>query len=205
MSETRSLDVLLRRWETHWIDLELPIATAVNPGASEPMIDAIERRVGLTFPDELRQWFQWHNGARSRSGFARSSPEAAPGWHLFSLDQAAERYLTARASMPDADELGRDPEEIWPTGYFPLMDSTGSSTLVVDVRGRSSEPAPIDIVDPQADLPEWPLNHPLPSIAALVSLFDEVFERELAYWDDAHGVIALRFSELPTHLRSPVW
>jgi hypothetical protein len=193
------LRILLEELEGQWRRLGLPVAQAAAPGATDAEITAAETATGLKLPDDVRTLYRWHNGLGG-TDFARHGPAVAPGWYLFSLSEAAARYLQGRTTRPTWEQTGLDPEQFWPHGYFPIADSRGSATLVVATAGDPREPSPIDIVDGHVERPHWPLDPILPSLADLIEVFVAVLRDGWAYLDQERGVLGLRFKDMPRAL-----
>lgn len=193
---------LLDEWEHHWHRLGRPIAEHAQPGASDEEIAAAETRSGLTLPAEARAWFHWHNGDGKL--LWEVSDYAAPGLRLVSVAQAADLYTTRRANLPPREQLGGlDPDILFPPQYFPLAE--GGGLLVVDTSGNPAEPAPVDLVDPHHEHPSWPLDPIFPSVTDCVELIVRCFRDGWIYFNEEHGILDTKFSEMPRELRSPIW
>lgn len=182
--------------ETQWQRLGLPAATEATRGATDLDLRLAEDVAGLQFPAEVREWFAWHNGSVS------GEVQAAPRWWLVSVADAAALYRERRDDLPPEEFLGMDPDRLWPPSYFPLAVSNSSGVLVADCSGPIDEPAPVDVVDPHAERPHWPLSPILPSVTALVEVFVEVLSDGWAAVSESDDrTVSLRFAELPDHLR----
>ncbi len=119
-----------------------------------------------------------------------------------SVAQAADLYITDRANLPPTEQLGGlDPEILFPPQYFPL--AMGGGLLAVDTSGDPNEPAAVDLVDPHAEHPKWPLDPVFPSVTACVELIVRCFREDWIYLNE-HGVLT-KFKEMPRELRSPIW
>jgi len=54
--------LMLQRLDAFFFEQDAPIAKALRPGLSQVDLDAAEAEVGFPFPQEVRDWYAWHNG-----------------------------------------------------------------------------------------------------------------------------------------------
>ncbi|UNN02015.1 SMI1/KNR4 family protein [Rhodococcus opacus] len=102
-----------------WCSRHAPVtARGIEPGASPDEIAAAETATGVTWPDDLREWYALQNGARFQDERTGIFPGSVFPLHvLLSLDQVLERRddllsLWRQMILSDPDFTGSDPFEI---------------------------------------------------------------------------------------------
>lgn len=91
--DERDFQSRLQRLERAWQRLDAPILRIMRPGLSESRIDELIAPTGLTLPDELRWWWQWHDGAVTALPDPDQAREIDPGgWLFLPLSEAVELY-----------------------------------------------------------------------------------------------------------------
>ncbi|HEY3549225.1 MAG TPA: SMI1/KNR4 family protein [Propionicimonas sp.] len=167
----------LRRLEKTITAQGSPFSTAAAPPIDTGRLDQAQEQVGAVFPDELRQWWLWHDGAVPVRG--RSSVEliGVGGYWPLSLDRAlAEREYWLGNRIPEA--------AWWPDTWLPLAKVDQVKWLNADLELST----PDHLVLTVADLyPGGPFGH------RVTLTFAEVIEQWIAYldaryaWWDADG------------------
>lgn len=126
----------LEAYEHRLRNLGLEIADRLRPGLAAAEIDRRLQRVGIRVTDEVRIWFAWQDGFEHPEW----DLEIAPGFVLFSLDQAIDWYQQLQADIAD----------IWPASWFPIVRAYG--TVLCDCTVPASAPTPIHVIDQGSDL-----------------------------------------------------
>jgi cell wall assembly regulator SMI1 len=97
------------------------------PGASEKEIAAVEAKLGVTLPDELRELLKWRNGQKStRFGGI---------YHTFALMSAKDIEETRRAYNKLLEEGDFEEENWWFPEYVPFLVSAGGDNYCIDYVG----------------------------------------------------------------------
>lgn len=96
-----------------------PIADRLRPGATDAHIDAVTAGLGLSFPDELRAWYRWHDGV------VEDEDEWATfgnGHQPLTLDDAAADYADIVATRAQIEAAIPGPFRYrrtwWPVTHF---------------------------------------------------------------------------------------
>jgi cell wall assembly regulator SMI1 len=103
------------------------------PGASEEQIADTERKVGLRFPDPVRESYRMHNGSGEHAVFEY-------GFALLSLDEIARSLAMWRSHVAQglfADLEGKPDGPIkpywWNPKWFPVTHNNGGDHHCVDL------------------------------------------------------------------------
>jgi cell wall assembly regulator SMI1 len=116
------------------------------PPASEDQIRSTEASLGLTFPDDLRAMYRWHNG--QRRGW--DVPKLLGRYSWYNLDDMVARrdscvlilndlarteesradYLQDRSTVSSDQKVLRD---LWNDHWIPLGDLEGARALLMDL------------------------------------------------------------------------
>lgn len=166
---------LLRRLEQAIDAQGSPFSTAAAPPVDPARLDQAQERVGAVFPDELRQWWLWHDGAVPVRG--RSSVEliGVGGYWPLSLDQALadwEYWLGNRI-----------PESVWwPDTWFPLAKVAQAKWLNADLEAST----PDRLVLTVAELPDPPFGQTVTlTFPELIEQWITYLDARYAWWDVA--------------------
>jgi hypothetical protein len=118
----------------------LPTSPELRPGASPEDLRLLEQRVSGGLPDDLRVWFEWHDGQENPAAL---SPDT--NWTLLSLAQAlaAWRFFT-----DPSQEFLLPYEKHW----FPLFGNGGGDHLVY-VLGKPDRAALVEYWHDDAERP----------------------------------------------------
>jgi cell wall assembly regulator SMI1 len=100
----------------------------LNPPAAATELAVFEAEFGLTLPDELRQWWGWHDGQEAFDSFIQNKS-------LLSLNSAAE-------TMRINGELLADGEFVlnwWRAAWVPFLENGGGDLVCLDLEGTFME------------------------------------------------------------------
>lgn len=134
--------------ERAWDSLDAPILGMLRPGLSDSQIDELMAPTGLVLPDELRWWWQWHDGAEARLPDADEEREIGPGgWLHLSLREAVELYDFHDGAYREYAGYGdmQLANITWRPGLFPLCQGVGGArdVLAVATLVEAHGPAPV--------------------------------------------------------------
>lgn len=121
---------LLEQLETHFSIIEKIEAELLPPASSEEL-GAIERELGVTFPEDFRQLYLWHNGDSGNLflfGEFRISP----------LKDVLDLYRAARRSIDEdcyevADDSGRVKDCVANHKWIQFADNGGNTVVLLDL------------------------------------------------------------------------
>lgn len=183
MTEQPSESTLAARLED--LDSRLRLAGARiadhwRPGADRTRVDEAFRSVGLEAPDEVANWFGWHDGT---DAIAPGAPVMSKPENLLFGSLLTMTLEQAKSLRTEHWALLR--ESGWPLitraeSWFPLLILDETSMLwCVDCAGEGSVLAPMCILDPWADETSGP-DVSFPSIASFVAAAVQLFDEGLA-------------------------
>lgn len=94
----------------------------LQPGASATDLAKLEKSLGVALPEDLRAWFEWHNGQSQKmvGCFVES-------WLMLSAEEIAACHKEQKA---EADEL-------WNDAFVPILDDNQGDLVVIDTRHGS--------------------------------------------------------------------
>ncbi len=123
---------LLRRLEQAITAQGSPFFTAAAPPIDPARLDQAQEQVGVVFPDELRQWWLWHDGSVPWRGRMAAHLIGVGGYWPLSLDRAlAEREYWLKSRIPDA--------VWWPDTWFPLAQVAQVKWLNADLEASTPD------------------------------------------------------------------
>jgi hypothetical protein len=103
------LRLALNRFERALADHEVPVVQGLLPGVDESEVRQMLAEVDIEPPDDLIDWFGWHNGyAPPRSG--KPFWNIGPSQQAIGLERAYDIYTELRH---DIDELAPDEDTEW--------------------------------------------------------------------------------------------
>jgi cell wall assembly regulator SMI1 len=177
---SEDLPQLRMRLERHWIDSGSPIGRHLRPGATPQAIRAAERELGFVFPEEVRSWWSWHDGAEFHAE-VRSSRSMGPWvFEFLPLAEALRSYRMHRdvaQSMADRAPRAYERDALWPPTRMVLSDDSLGASLALDCHDPTSATAPVRWFHWEWCQSEAVRKPVLPSLTALVSRWVELFDR----------------------------
>lgn len=118
------LELALADLEQAWVVHEAPIAGHLAPGISRDEAAAIAARHGINLPDDVAQYFGWHDGLVPERDHDYAVLSAL---HLLSLAESLE----LRQMLADALDIIPDKSPLLRGAWLPLLsDSAGEFLLV---------------------------------------------------------------------------
>src|SRR6476619_7474767 len=96
-----SLQELLGRLGEHWNRLGSPLREAAQPGLLDDELDEIMRPTGVQLPEELLEWWRWHNGTSFRDALALEASICSASWVLLGIQPAVAKYAQFRELFVD--------------------------------------------------------------------------------------------------------
>jgi len=130
----------LRNLERLLVQQEAPVVRRLQPPASPGAFAAIESEFGLRCPNELKLWWEWHNGTNVKPHEKASKASIGP---LFEFLGAEEALNVTRDSRALAQEIDPDEPEIY-WGQFWLALGTDGRVACDLARDPDS---PVTILD----------------------------------------------------------
>jgi len=182
---------MLQRLDTFFIEQGAPTAQALRPGLSQAELDAAEVELGFLLPQEVRDWYGWHNGMEEVFEGVEGSVRLPNLKLLTSMRDAVEDRQGFLHLPPEVQQTYR------PT-WLPITQRD-VVTLVVDCAGAAADrqaPAPVSVID-YAD--EW--EQRMPSITAMVQLWTTLIDEGYWRYDHNLGCWADTYSQLPPEYR----
>jgi cell wall assembly regulator SMI1 len=178
--DTDELPELLERLEGVWRREGGDYVEHLRPGLSPDAVAAQTDPLGLVLPRSAVIWFGWHDGTDRHSGI-RGLAIGGSGYSFLTLADACHEYETRvlqAQQFAEMDEI-TPAQAGWDPSWFPLMQSTGGSTVGIDCSSVPGQPAPLRTVHKADSDPE---GIDAPSLAAVVR-----------FWLDLHAWGALRY------------
>lgn len=184
MAELREM---LERLDRFLIEQGAPVSEALRPGLTGRDLDAAEAELGFPLPQEVREWYTWHDGIDI---FAVEDDDVylPNGLLLCSMRDA----IKGRHEFLNP---GFKPLDTYPPTWLPITKKL-KNTLVVDCAGAArhrSAPAPVHFLNYE-DI--WDLVQP--SITDMVRVWmvmiDEGYWRydhDEEEWEDTYARIPL--------------
>ncbi len=169
----------LRKLERLLTEQEAPVVERLQPPVSPVAIAALESEFGLTLPDELRLWWEWHNGTDVKPHERAVKASIGP---LFEFLGAEEALKVTRESQELAREI--DPDE--PEVYW------GSTWLAIGNDGRVAcdlavnPDAPVPVLDVDYHKVAQPGAIVAKSLGEMVAWWIEALETGAWHYDDGH-------------------
>jgi cell wall assembly regulator SMI1 len=183
---------MLQRLDTFFVEQDAPVAQALHPGLSAAELDVAEAELGFPFPQEVRDWYGWHNGMDEVLDGVEGSIRLPNRKLLSSMREAIDarqQFLTPGTEI----EL----VEVYEPTWLPITQAD-VLTIVVDCAGAAKDrqaPAPVYGIDYEDD---W--DQQLPSITAMVELWMTLidqgywrYDHDLDSWADTYAQIPLEY------------
>jgi cell wall assembly regulator SMI1 len=197
MSELRAA---LAELEAAWVRLGCPVQEYYAPGASRDEIVEAVSFITPEPPQELIDWYEWHNGWIE---WSRAIDIAPSGFWPLSLREAREeRDTTAwnaiRASDDPDPDAALPPDYYWDPNWWPIGWALNGSQLVLDLASkdqtcvvRNVEWEDVDFRKPMA-----------PSLLEVVRFFLEVVDLGILTWvEESRIKWNLDFALVPVEMR----
>ena len=158
---------------------DAPVVQHLQPGASSTALTTVEGFLGMPVPDELRQWWEWHDGTDIQPHERAEKGLVGPLFQILSTARAIEfsRKLRGFAVEDAAD----DPDELWGSTWI-AIGSQGRVACECNV--EKSAPVPVLNVDyHKVDRPGETAAH---SLGEMVSWWIEALESGAWRYDPEH-------------------
>lgn len=178
---------LLGQLEQHLRDQRAPVSEVLRPGLSDAGMERFADRLGVRLPDEVREWYRWHDGAEKvPSSRPPYSGSGIGGYRPLPLLEAIAASEAARQSAERVAIAEVPADMIWARSWLPIMEAD-NRTVVVDCAVACGEPTPVRQIDP-FDVPPPPVRSPslTGAVDAWVWLLDNAllrYDADLGRWD----------------------
>jgi cell wall assembly regulator SMI1 len=134
---------MLERLKERWREQDAPILEALQPGLSDARMDELVAPLGISLPDEAREWWGWHNGVPGAAGRIKRRMTAI--FEFLSLEDAVTECLELREiARSGGDQVA--PGIFRPT-WLPLAVTMSSPVAVCETAGDPHQPAPVYLLD----------------------------------------------------------
>lgn len=166
-----------------WLRAYAPTtARVVNPPASEPALDAVERELGTPLPADVRAWYRRADGMSASPHAGHVGSLLPPHLSVYSLaDAMRSRQIwldVCRGLDPeeDADEnpyVAGNASQVWLASWLPVATTHGGTDLFVDLRDGTASGCVMayDKVGACQPPPAWP------TITAMLGTVADALER----------------------------
>jgi len=172
------------------IEQEAPLIHRFEPPATDAALAVVESHLGLALPDELRQWWGWHDGTNVQRHELAAECSIGPTFDLLSSAEAVE---TSRSLRGEAEEEAPDdPDSLW-----------GSSWIAIGSQGRVAcecniaVDAPVPVLDVDYHKAAYPGAVVCHSLGRMVRWWIEALESgawcydgERSRWERKYELIA---------------
>lgn len=185
--------MLTDRWKEFeaWLDRHTEeFEGALREGASKKLIDATQTALGVTFPPELREFYQCHDGQDPDSpglfdGFSFLSLTEMLGEREIQndLDQQVESFLLDSAPPPSIRPAS------WRPGWIPFASNGCGDLICVDL-DPTEDGRPGQVIGVWLTPPERTLE--APSIDAWFDDYvQKVLRGEYHFCEDVNGLVEI--------------
>ncbi len=207
MSQSR-VGELLHLLEERWTQQGANFARLL-PGASRAELDAAEDQLGFALPQEVREWFGWHNGInpdQQLGGMVTFPNLKVVGALAYSIKDRHTNLFNSPVD-PEDDPNG---DLMWNPTWLAIT-STEKHQLVADCAGAAQDqqpPAPAPAPAPVHYISWWTTNRPwrepsLPSITAMLEIWWQLTEDGLWSYDTKRQAWdRSRYPEIPTEIKA---
>lgn len=119
MAELERLNIdQLAELERLLVNQEAPVVRRFQPPASTEALAALESYLGVPLPDELREWWNWHNGTDVDGNEQMVQSSIGPIFFALSTSGAVETSRELRVGAErDAPE---DPDSLWASSWIAI-------------------------------------------------------------------------------------
>jgi hypothetical protein len=157
-----------------------PIVSRFRPPASPASFGAIEELIGCPLPDELRQWWAWHDGTNAAPGELAVSSSIGP---FFIFRSADEGLAITRECRKEAEEVSPDdPGARWGSTWI----AVGSHGQVACECAVESD-APVPVLDVDYHKAAYPGAVVTRSLGEMVRWWIEALESGAWRYDNEHN------------------
>jgi cell wall assembly regulator SMI1 len=170
---------LLEHLEWLLVGQKAPVVQRLQPPASSEALAAIESYLGLPLPDELRQWWGWHDGTDVKPHERAVKASIGPSFEFLSSEEALKMTHEGREIAVDIDP--EEPETYW----GPTWLAIGSNGMVAcDVAVGFD--APVPVLDVDYHKAAYPGVVAARSFGEMVQWWIEALESGAWRYDDEH-------------------
>jgi cell wall assembly regulator SMI1 len=170
---------LLEHLEWLLVSQKAPIVQRFQPSVSSEALAAVESYFGLSLPDELRQWWEWHDGADVKGHERAAKASIGPMFEFLGSEKALKATRKSREIAVDIDP--EEPETYWGSTWLAI--GTGGR-IACDIAIDSDAPVPILNVNyHHVDIPGTVSAR---SFGEMVKWWIEALESGAWWYDDEH-------------------
>lgn len=108
----------LLKLESLLIEQEAPLIQRFAPPATDVALAVVESQLGLALPDELRQWWGWHDGTNVKAQELAVESSIGPSFDLMSSVEAVE--VSRRLRSEAEEEAPGDPDSLWASSWIAI-------------------------------------------------------------------------------------
>lgn len=166
-----------------------PIIRRFQPPASNEALAAVESYLGLSIPDELRQWWEWHDGTDVQGHELAVECSIGPIFSVLSASEAIEASQELRAGAEE--DAPEDPDSCWTLSWI-AIGSQGRVACECDIPSD----APVPVLDVDYHKAAYPGAVVCHSLGKMVRWWIEALEsgawrydRERNRWDRIYELI----------------
>ena len=175
-----------------------PIAGALRAGLSDAELDQYETDLGFSFPEDVRVWFAWHDGADISYDDPRGYSYLPTRQFLLPLDAA----MSFRDDFLKLNAVTKSlPEHRYDSRWLPITASDGGELALAVDCGSHPELAPVHSIDVRGTDDDW-RNAATESLATVAELWIKLFDSRHWRWDAETGDWADTFAQLPAEWRT---
>ena len=181
--------------EEAWRRAGVPVDEMYAPGLDAEETRSILAASGLAVPDEVVEWFAWHNGCViPRVGTTPLGPTSSTAYSLReALKTRSERAEQAEYAIEDLDPE-TDPSDWWDPTWLPIAEDGGQGVFAVELREHSDR-CPVRYVQWSdssfRDVREDSLADLVDVWLAILELDGWTWSTELGHWTGVYAEIPL--------------
>jgi cell wall assembly regulator SMI1 len=181
----------LDRLEGFWRDAGAPLYEVLAPGLDDGTIMSLAGELGLTLPDEARQWWRWHNGVVAGTDWR--ARQLTRGYSILSLSEALDECQQMRR------EFGNDDFIAWQHWWLPFGRAASGALICFDCSEPARAESPILVRD-------WHMDQESPrpvtnSLAATLDVWIDLYETGAIWFDPTSRRWTLEFELVPMNVR----
>jgi hypothetical protein len=180
----------------------MPNTSWLRPGAQPAEIGRRLREAGLAAPDEIVDWFAWHEGAHALKASEGYWGLLGPsGFRPQTIDEALEERrlgLQLRRELVEIDGIPEEDVVGWRITWLPIGRALSGTVLVADLGGGPADDVPIFVIDWE----DWDsFAAPCaPSLASVITTWLDVLQNHTEWVGGLEGW-NVRFDDVPAPLR----